>query len=186
MMAESSIGVQPDSDARVSVSALICTRNRSSTLLGALQATAALQLDGVSTFELLIVDNGSADKTRNVVDDFAAKAPFPVRYLFEARAGLSYARNNGLSQARGDLIMFTDDDCRVAADWITTAVRFFGSDLLRIVGGRVELFDSDQPSTVIKSIAGSRDDGVGCSDFWLPARRQFGVRACRCGKNWHV
>ena len=66
--------------------------------------------------ELLVVDNGSTDDTAGVVEN-AALGNMQVRYLFEPGKGLSRARNAGLGGARGELILFTDDDVMPAQDW---------------------------------------------------------------------
>lgn len=136
---------------QLSVSVIICTRNRSSSLREALKAILALNLKNIGNFEILCVDNGSSDETRSVVEEFSDIAHFRVHYLFEPIAGLSYARNCGLTSASGDLIMFTDDDCLVPADWINVAAQIFADDLFKLVGGRVELFNKGQPSPVTKT-----------------------------------
>lgn len=135
-----------------SVSAIICTRNRASSLKRTLLAMSAVDLDGVDDFELLIIDNGSADQTKDVAEAFVKTAPFRVEYLLEKTSGLSFARNRGLAAARGNLIMFTDDDCFVEPDWVKVAVGIFAGDLLRLVGGRVELFNKDHLSLVTKTL----------------------------------
>lgn len=135
----------------LSVTAIICTRNRSSALNRALHAMGKLQLNKVVSFELLIVDNGSTDETSNVAQRFAETAPFRVRYLSEPRPGLSFARNKGLAMATGDLIMLTDDDCLVAANWVHAALDVFGHDPLRLIGGRVDLFNKKQPSLIVRT-----------------------------------
>lgn len=139
------------SESPLTVSAIICTRDRCISLKRSLQAMIALRLDDADTFELLIVDNGSSDGTRGIVEDFIKIAPFRAKYLFEPETGLSFARNLGLVSASGDLIMFTDDDCLVEADWVEVARSVFADDLLKLVGGRVELFNKDHLSLVTKT-----------------------------------
>ena len=97
------------------LSVVLCTWNRFELLDNALEALAA-QRDAPS-HEIIVVDNGSPDRTREVVERFAASHP-QVRYLLEARPGLAYARNAALQSATGSLIAFTDDDVRVEADWM--------------------------------------------------------------------
>ena len=79
------------------VSLILCTRNRASALREALRAIGGLVFDG--QWECVIVDNGSTDNTRDVIDKFAASAPFPVRYTQQPIKGLSNARNAGLAAA---------------------------------------------------------------------------------------
>lgn len=88
-------------------------------------------------WELLVVDNNSADSTRGAVEAFVAATRMRVRYLFEPRQGLSHARNTGIAGARGAIVAFTDDDVRPAPDWVgAVAAAFRGSDT-DILGGRI-------------------------------------------------
>ena len=98
-----------------SVSIAICTKDRAkrlARLLGSL-----LQVRDTSRFrstEILVIDNASIDDaTRRMV------AAFPeVRYAFEPRAGLDFARNAAMRHATGELLAFLDDDVVVDRDWL--------------------------------------------------------------------
>ncbi len=68
-------------------------------------------------FEILVLDNNSTDHTRAVVAEFASAHPAP-RYLLETHQGLDYARNRAIAEARGDIIVFGDDDILVQPDWL--------------------------------------------------------------------
>ena len=63
--------------------------------------------------ELLVIDNGSTDDTKQVVEGFRR----PGRTSTESRPGLSSARNAGVAASTGDLIVFTDDDVVVDPGW---------------------------------------------------------------------
>jgi len=83
--------------------------------------------------EVVIVDNGSEDGTRAVVYEYAAR--LPIRYVVEPKRGYSSARNAALRAARGDIVLFTDDDCDAAPDWcraLCAPIEAGGADL---VGG---------------------------------------------------
>ncbi len=67
-------------------------------------------------WKLVVVDNGSTDKTREIVISFQAR--LPLSYLFEERAGKNVALNRGLSLLEGDLAVFTDDDAFPHPDWL--------------------------------------------------------------------
>jgi glucosyl-dolichyl phosphate glucuronosyltransferase len=97
------------------VTAVVCTWNRAAMLDGALEALVRQEL--APPYEILVVDNGSRDDTRSVVERWALRHPHVV-YLHEPRPGLSYARNAAIRRARSPLIAFTDDDVRVGPDWI--------------------------------------------------------------------
>lgn len=89
----------------------ICTWNRAASLRETLASLADLEVpDGVE-WELLVVNNNSTDDTAGVLD--AWKDRLPLRALFESKQGLSHARNHALAHARGELIVWTDDDVQV-------------------------------------------------------------------------
>ena len=98
-----------------SVTIAICTKDRAkrlTRLLDSLQPVVATSRFRAT--ELLVVDNASVDSaTRDAVAAFAG-----VRYVFEPRAGLDFARNAAVRQATGDLLAFLDDDVVVDRDWL--------------------------------------------------------------------
>lgn len=104
-------------------SVLICTFNRAGLLAETLGTLAVMQVDPRLRWEVLVVDNNSTDNTRAVTELLAAGFPAPVRWLFEGRQGKSHALNTGIAAARGDVIVFTDDDVQVASDWLEAGVR---------------------------------------------------------------
>ena len=116
-------------------SVVIATYNRARELRGTLGSLARLQPDGA--WEVIVVDNNSPDDTRAVAEDEAKRFPAPLRYLFEPKQGRSPALNTGIAAARGDIILTTDDDVRVPADWLQTAARGLSALQCDYVGGRV-------------------------------------------------
>jgi glycosyltransferase involved in cell wall biosynthesis len=84
------------------VSVVIATRNRAGLLDGALTSLRA-QL-GAPELEAIVVDNGSSDETRAVAERHAAT------YAYEAQPNRALARNVGIAAARGDIVLFVDDD----------------------------------------------------------------------------
>jgi glycosyltransferase involved in cell wall biosynthesis len=97
---------------------LICTYNRGAILPRALEAVAHQQHLLDRTAELVVVDNASTDCTPQVVQEFAGKMPFAVRYIREPRLGHSIALNTGIDAARGEIVAFTDDDALPKPDWL--------------------------------------------------------------------
>jgi glycosyltransferase involved in cell wall biosynthesis len=119
------------------VSVVVCTYNKAASLRLTLASLAAQVTPPDLAWELLVVDNNSTDATPSVVDQFASSAHIPVRTVFVPDQGLSRARNAGLTQSRGEVIGFTDDDVHPASDWvarIAAGMRKTGAD---IVGGRI-------------------------------------------------
>jgi glycosyltransferase involved in cell wall biosynthesis len=121
---------------RCDVSVVLCTYNRAERLLPSLDAL--LAQTGDVEYEILVVDNNSTDDTAAVVKAVAARSGERVRYIFEERQGLSHARNRGLALARAPIIAFSDDDVRVASDWVVRLARAFEAcPDVDYVGGRV-------------------------------------------------
>ena len=132
------------------LSLIICTRNRATQLASCLDAVAGIDYAG--RWEAVIVDNGSSDGTVAVIEAFAGRPDFPVRYVFEPVPGLGNARNAGIAAAQGQLLLFTDDDCYVEPDILSAVASAFANPAIGFVTGRVRLFDpADAPVTINES-----------------------------------
>lgn len=119
------------------VSVVICTYNRCDLLPGALESVLTQESKG-ARFEVIVVDNNSTDRTRQVVESHLGRSSVSVRYVFEGRQGLSHARNTGIAYARAPIIAFTDDDVRAAPDWVAAIKRAFDEQIeADFVGGKV-------------------------------------------------
>src|SRR5947209_511554 len=105
------------------VSVVVPTFNRAARLTTLLEDLCGQRAPGL-TYEILIVDNGSADNTALVVHDFAAREP-RVHYLCERSPGASCARNAGIAAATAQIVAFIDDDVRPRADWVASVYRAF-------------------------------------------------------------
>ena len=91
------------------VSVVIPTFNRKGVLARAIKGYLAQSaIDEIK--EVLVVDDGSTDGTDRVVSAMASEAPFPLRRLYQSNRGQAAARNRGISEARAEIILFTDDD----------------------------------------------------------------------------
>jgi glycosyltransferase involved in cell wall biosynthesis len=100
-------------------------------------------------WELLLVDNGSTDSTRQVITAFSTRAPFPVHYILETRPGLGRARNAGWQRSSGSIVAFTDDDCYPRSDFLEHVFSAFANQNIDYLGGRVLLHDpNDYPITI--------------------------------------
>ena len=98
----------------VLITVAICTRNRSTFLRQAIESV-VIQLDDES--EALVIDNASTDETP-VVARAAAERFRRVRVWREDELGLSVARNTALRQARGQYVIFLDDDAIAEPGWL--------------------------------------------------------------------
>ena len=92
---------------RVSVG--IPTNNRAATLRKTLEGYARQEGDH-RLLEVLVIDDGSEDDTEAVVRQFGHESVLPVRYLRQEKLGISAARNYVLREAKGELLLFGDDD----------------------------------------------------------------------------
>lgn len=119
------------------VAVIVPTFNRAASLAQLLNSLCRQRADHLR-YEVLIVDNGSTDRTREVIAAYAAAFPF-VRCLREPRAGASNARNRGILSADARILAFIDDDIRAAPDWLAAIVRTFDRHPeIHCLGGRVE------------------------------------------------
>jgi glycosyltransferase involved in cell wall biosynthesis len=116
----------------------LCTYNRADFLRQTLAGLAAQNFPR-DQFEILVIDNNSTDHTAAVVAEFAATRPTP-RHILEKQQGLDYARNRAIAEARGDIILFGDDDILVRHDWLAQMLAPFASahgEKVGAVGGEV-------------------------------------------------
>ncbi|MGD2071486.1 MAG: glycosyltransferase [Gemmatimonadota bacterium] len=100
----------------MTVSVVVCTRDRASLLADCLDAAARLAVPHGLSWEVLVVDNGSRDGTAEVVSSAAER--LPARRVVEAEPGLARARNRAIAEARGDYLLWTDDDVLPDPGWL--------------------------------------------------------------------
>ncbi len=93
------------------------THNRSRLLQATLESITALRWPAGVEAECIVVDNRSTDDTGKVVAAFARHSALPTRDVFEGGAGSSYARNRAVEEARGNFILFIDDDAVAEPEW---------------------------------------------------------------------
>ena len=102
----------------IQVSVVIPTQRRLSGLETAARSVAAQSGVDAWRIELLVVDNDQVPSARVVAERLDAEAPFPVVYVHEPRAGVAFARNAAMAQARGAFVAFLDEDEEAHADWL--------------------------------------------------------------------
>jgi len=97
----------------------ICTWNRSALLDQTLVTLRDVRVPPGVEWEVLVINNNCTDDTDAVIERH--RAHLPLTRLFEKEPGLSSARNCGLDHARGDLVLWTDDDVKVSPGWLEAA-----------------------------------------------------------------
>lgn len=97
------------------ISVVIPTFNRKESLRRTLSA---LERQEGPPFEVLVVSDGCNDGTDEMVRELSDRVPHPLRLLTQANAGPARARNRGIQEARGEIILFLDDDVEPASDFL--------------------------------------------------------------------
>jgi hypothetical protein len=140
----------------MNVSIICCLFNRSGLLDKTLDRLRRLDVAPCAHWEILVVNNNSSDDTDTVIERHSEQ--LPIRRLWEPRTGKSHAANLAISEARGDLFLWTDDDVLVDRDWLKAYVQaalahpdasFFGGPI-------VPWFETEPPHwirTHLRSIA---------------------------------
>jgi glycosyltransferase involved in cell wall biosynthesis len=92
-------------------------------LLGRVYASLAAQ--NFTDFEWIVVDDGSTDDTRSVVQDLQSRARFPIHYLWQENRHKKVAFNRGVAQALGTLLVALDDDDEIPPDTLANLARIW-------------------------------------------------------------
>lgn len=141
----------------MNITVILCTYNRYQSLEKALESAARLKLPASVSWEILVVDNNSKDRTRSVIESFCKKYPSRFRYLFESRPGKSHALNAGLRETQADVIAFMDDDVAVEPNWLAELTACLQTSQHAGSGGRI------------------LPDWTGPRPNWLPLADRYGL-----------
>ena len=107
----------------VMISVIICTYNRDKYIFNVLESLAKNDFPR-DRYEIVLVDNNCTDNTSSEVERFRKAYPeVNLRYFVETQQGLSYARNRGIAEALGDVLVFLDDDAFTEADYLSNLSR---------------------------------------------------------------
>lgn len=119
------------------ITVILCTYNRCEMLPAALRSVAASQLPEGVQWDVLVVDNNSKDRTRQIVNGFVREVPGRFRYLFEPRQGKSFALNAGIAATQSEVLAFADDDAEVEPGWLWNLTSPLYEKKCAGVGGRI-------------------------------------------------
>jgi glycosyltransferase involved in cell wall biosynthesis len=126
-------GCDPGSRPTATASVVVVTKDRPrelARLLGSLARQTA------RPHEVIVVDNGSGPAAASAAAPF--RDSLPLRLVTETAPGIPAARNRGIHEARGDLVLFIDDDCEADPRWVERLVRPFARDPhIGAVGGEI-------------------------------------------------
>lgn len=125
---------------RVALSVIVPVWNGEAVIARCLDALGRQTVDR-ARYEIIVVDNGSTDRTAEIVRGYPG-----VILLAEPRPGSYAARNKAIAQAAGPIVAFTDADCVPDVDWIATALAAAEANPgLGVLAGKIELFEEGVP-----------------------------------------
>ncbi len=148
---------------RFDTAVVVCTRNRPADLRRCLASLATAPPPGC---RVIVVDQSSDTETAAVFKELVGGlAGFD--YLASGRVGLSIARNQGVQTAGRGLVLFTDDDCEVTADWVDDWRRFFEAHpTVGMAFGKVDVPEFDPMTGNIPSFDPGHQDRVWGSEVF--------------------
>ena len=147
----------------ISLSVIIPTRNRAATLRSTLLSIEEQTLDQ-SLFEVVICDNNSTDNTAEIAKSFENKF-LNYSYYKTLQSGLHVGRNKGFLEAKGDILVYADDDIKAFPEWLYTINEVFKDRNTVLVGGKnLPKWEVDPPKWVL--------------EMWKPNNRGESVLGC--------
>jgi len=132
----------------------LCTHNHADRLERTLRDLRALR-PPKAQWELLIVDNGCTDGTASLLRTQEWPSGWQVRVVQEEKLGLSNARNRAMREAKGEYLIFIDDDETPDPDWLCSYERLIEDQAPDAFGGRIEvLFEGARPAWLTDDLLG--------------------------------
>jgi len=117
-------------------SIIIPTLNRSASLRITIESLLALNSRNID-HQILVIDNGSTDDTRQTVENIIKCNPFrQVHYYFEPVPGLLSGRHRGVFESSGEILVFADDDIQADPGWLEAIAEAFRDSRVHLVGGK--------------------------------------------------
>jgi glycosyltransferase involved in cell wall biosynthesis len=142
----------------IKLSVIIPTSNRSKLLEKALLSITN-QLFPKDFFEVIVVDNGSTDNTKDVAEKYSKE--LNLVYLYEPKPGLHEGRHAGFRIAKSDILVYADDDIEAFPEWLETIYKVFQKDEnIVLVGGKnLPKFECTPPFWILKKWNNIIDEG---------------------------
>lgn len=128
-------------------SIIFCTYNRDKYIYNALKSIAEQDFP-VSDYEILLINNNSTDTTETLCSKFQEDYPqIDFQYHLETNQGLSYARNRGVKESKGEILVFVDDDATVFDTYLNSIDQLFKDypDARACGGPIVPVYEVEKP-----------------------------------------
>jgi glucosyl-dolichyl phosphate glucuronosyltransferase len=126
------------------ISVIIPTRNRANLLNSALKSIVNQKISS-SKFEVLVINNGSNDNTSRIINNYK-KALFNLEEIYVHKPGLHNGRHAGMKKAKGNILVFTDDDIEALPTWLSTIdIEFKDPEVAMVGGNNFPLFLNKPP-----------------------------------------
>lgn len=134
----------------IELSVIIPTRNRSKTLQKALQSIVIQTFPSRKCeYEVIVVDNGSTDDTKEIVNSFTEDIKNLV-YIYDSQPGLHIGRHRGLLASKANILVYADDDIEALPTWLESILISFKDSSVVLVGGKnIPNFESDPPDWIL-------------------------------------
>ncbi|MFN3531100.1 MAG: glycosyltransferase [Candidatus Brocadia sp.] len=135
----------------IKASIIIPTRNRSKLIMSAIKSFIEQDFPAPQ-YEIIIVDNGSTDCTRKAAEcAISMNKDRNIRYIFEPEHGLLSGRHSGALKAKGEILIFVDDDIEAVNGWLSTIMAEFEDKSVHLVGGpSLPKYEVDPPKWIDK------------------------------------
>lgn len=131
------------------LSIIIPTRNRAYLLKNALESILNQSISQ-SEFEVIIVDNGSTDNTKEIFLQYKIKIK-NISYFYEEKAGLHIGRHRGLKESNSDILIFIDDDAELFPKHLENALKTFeDKHVVLLTGKNLPKYETTPPNWIEK------------------------------------
>lgn len=128
-------------------------------------------------FELILIDDGSTDKSADIIHDFKSRGGGEIIVFHQPNKGVSAARNKGIEIARGELVCFCDSDDSVSSSWLQDFIDNYEKGISLLSQGYIEL---QEDKTATKKVILPAGDYTTSDYFNLSKGITLGYLWCKC------